>query len=161
MARRPAKPRRAPRAAPTPLDLAGVSTYPLRSRRSKVTLADFARPHVKGASVSRFLEGLPRILGGLSFRALVRDVLRARKRGRPIVWGLGAHVIKVGLSPVIVALMERGLVTIGMTGQGGGKLAGQVDYLIDVPSAATPRIQEVHAVVIHVLCAIVEEAIAG
>jgi D-sedoheptulose 7-phosphate isomerase len=48
-----------------------------------------------------------------------------------------------------------------MTGNGGGKLAGQVDYLIDVPSPDTPRIQEVHGLVIHVLCAIVEEAIAG
>jgi len=68
MARRsPAKARRAARAAPRPLDLGGVSTYPLRSRRSKVGIADFARPHVRGAALSRFLEGLPRILGGLSF----------------------------------------------------------------------------------------------
>jgi len=117
--RRPAPPRRARRASPKPLDLTGVSTYPLRRRRSKVSLADFARPHIKGTALSRFLEGLPRILGGLGFRALVHDVLRARKRGRPIVWGLGAHVIKVGLSPVIVDLMERGLVT-GLALNGAG-----------------------------------------
>ena len=70
-----------------------------------------------------------------------------------------------GRSPSVVLALakarEMGLVTIGMTGNGGGKLAGQVDYLIDVPSPATPRIQEVHGLVIHVLCAIVEEAIAG
>jgi hypothetical protein len=77
------------RAAPAPLDLTGVRTYALRSRRSKVGVADFARPHIRGAALSRFLEGLPRILGGLSFRALVDDVLRARKRRRPIIWGLG------------------------------------------------------------------------
>jgi len=117
--RRPAPPRRARRASPKPLDLTGVSTYPLRRRRSKVSLADFARPHIKGTALSRFLEGLPRILGGLGFRALVHDVLRARKRGRPIIWGLGAHVIKVGLSPVIVDLMERGLVT-GLALNGAG-----------------------------------------
>jgi hypothetical protein len=117
--RRPASPRRARRAPPTPLELTGVSTYALRSRRSKVSLTDFARPHAKGASLSRFLEGLPRILGGRSFRALVDDVLRARRRQRPIVWGLGAHVIKVGLSPVIVDLMERGLVT-GLALNGAG-----------------------------------------
>ena len=105
--------------APEPLDLRGVRTYPLESRRSKVGLADFARPHVRGARLGRFLEGLPRILGGLSFRALVDDVLRARTRGRPILWGLGAHVIKVGLSPVIVDLMERGLVT-GLALNGAG-----------------------------------------
>jgi len=117
--RRPAPPRRVRRAPATPLDLSGVTTYALRSRRSKVSRADFARPHVKGAPLSRFLDGLPRILGGLSFRALVRDVLRAHERGRPIVWGLGAHVIKVGLSPVIVDLMERGLVT-GLALNGAG-----------------------------------------
>jgi D-sedoheptulose 7-phosphate isomerase len=70
-----------------------------------------------------------------------------------------------GRSPNVVTALARaremGLVTIGMTGNGGGALAGHVDYLIDVPSPATPRIQEVHALVIHVLCAIVEEAIAG
>ncbi len=124
-ARRRSAPARAPKAtrakgsAPAPLDLAGVRTYPLEGRRSKVGLADFARPHVPGAPLSRFLDGLPRILGGQSFRALVDDVLRARTRGRPIVWGLGAHVIKVGLSPVVIDLMERGLVT-GLALNGAG-----------------------------------------
>jgi D-sedoheptulose 7-phosphate isomerase len=70
-----------------------------------------------------------------------------------------------GRSPNVVAALatarEMKLITIAMTGQGGGKLAGQVDYLIDVPHPATPRIQEVHGLVIHVLCEIVEEAIAG
>jgi len=124
-ARRRSAPSRAPEvtrvkgSAPAPLDLTGVRTYPLESRRSKVGLADFARPHVPGAPLSRFLDGLPRILGGLSFRGLVDDVLRARTRGRPIVWGLGAHVIKVGLSPVVIDLMERGLVT-GLALNGAG-----------------------------------------
>jgi D-sedoheptulose 7-phosphate isomerase len=70
-----------------------------------------------------------------------------------------------GRSPNVVAALATAramkLTTIAMTGQGGGALAGQVDYLIEVPHAATPRIQEVHGLVIHVLCAIVEEAIAG
>jgi len=92
----PPKRARAKREPPAPLDLGGVRTYALASRRNKVGVADFARPHARGAALSRFLEGLPRVLGGLSFRALVDDVLRARTRGRPIVWGLGAHVIKVG-----------------------------------------------------------------
>jgi hypothetical protein len=125
---RPARPRSKPRAgvpAPTsptpaePLDLERVRTYSLGSRRSIVSLADFARPHVAGASLSSFLEGLPRILGGVTLRALVEDVLRARARGKPILWGLGAHVLKVGLSPVIVDLMERELVT-GLALNGAG-----------------------------------------
>ena len=104
---------------PAPLDLARVQTYSLDRRRSQVSLADFARPHAPGSSLSSFLDGLPRILGGVTFRALVADVLRARARGKPILWGLGAHVLKVGLSPVIVDLMERGLVT-GLALNGAG-----------------------------------------
>jgi hypothetical protein len=102
-----------------PLDLSGVHTYPLASRKSKVTLGDFARPHAAGGSFAGFLESLPRILGGESLRALVADVLRARSLGKPILWGLGAHVLKVGLSPVLVDLIDRGLVT-GIAFNGAG-----------------------------------------
>lgn len=118
--RSPSAPRkRRPPAAAAPLDLAGVRTYPLASRRSKVGLADFGAPHARGGSLRSFLAGLPRILGGQTLRALVADVLRARTRRKPILWGLGAHVIKVGLSPVIIDLMERGLVT-GLALNGAG-----------------------------------------
>jgi hypothetical protein len=102
-----------------PLALDGVSTYPLATRHSKVALADFARPHRAGATVAAFLESLPRILGGETLRALTADVARARAGGKPILWGMGAHVLKVGLSPVIVDLMERGFVT-GLALNGAG-----------------------------------------
>lgn len=102
-----------------PLDLAGVHTYPLASRKSLVSRADFARPHVAGASFASFLSGLPDILGVKVLRALAGDVLRARALGKPILWGLGAHVLKVGLSPVLVDLMEKGLVT-GLALNGAG-----------------------------------------
>ena len=108
--------KKAPRA---PLSLRKVKTYSLASRKSKVTLADFGRLHRKGDSVATFLASLPRILGGETLRHLVSDVLRARKEGKPILWGLGAHVIKVGLSPLIIDLMERGLVT-GLALNGAG-----------------------------------------
>ncbi len=66
-----------------------------------------------------FLDGLPRILAGETLFALRDEVLRARARRRPVIWGLGAHVIKVGLSPVLIDLMERGFVTaIAMNGAG-------------------------------------------
>jgi hypothetical protein len=102
-----------------PLALEGISTYPLRGRASKVALADFGRPARKGARMSAFLAGLPRQLAGDTLRRLSADLLRARARGKPILWGLGAHVIKVGLSPVLVDLMERGLVT-GLALNGAG-----------------------------------------
>jgi hypothetical protein len=104
---------------PRPLDLEGVRTYPLASRRSKVGLGDFGRPHEKGGRVSTFLDSLPRILAGETLRSLTAEILRARTSGKPIVWGLGAHVLKVGLSPLLVDLMERGLVTgIALNGAG-------------------------------------------
>jgi hypothetical protein len=95
-----------------PIDLSGVRTYPLASRKSKVQLDDFARPHEAGGSLSQFLETLPKILAGTSFRALVGEIGRARSSGKPIIWGLGAHVLKVGLSPVLVDLMETGFLTV-------------------------------------------------
>jgi len=104
---------------PVPLDLKSVRTYPLASRKSQVTVKQFSRSHVPGASFSAFLDSLPRILGADVLRRLAADVLRARDRGKPIVWGIGAHVLKVGLSPVLIDLMEKGLVTgLAMNGAG-------------------------------------------
>jgi hypothetical protein len=102
-----------------PLALGGVRTYPLAERKSKVGLADFARPPVRGQSVASFLDSLPRLLGAESLRRLVEQIQRARSLGRPIVWGIGAHVLKVGLSPLLIDLMERGYLTgLAMNGAG-------------------------------------------
>jgi len=69
--------------------------------------------------MASFVESLPRVLAGETIRALRDEIIRARDRGRPVLWGLGAHVVKVGLSPVIVDLMERGFVTgIALNGAG-------------------------------------------
>jgi hypothetical protein len=102
-----------------PLSLDGVSTYPLASRKSKVARAAFARPHRRGAPFAAFLDGLPRILAGETLRTLRDEILRARARRRPVIWGLGAHVIKVGLTPVVIDLMERGFVTAIATNGAG------------------------------------------
>ncbi len=100
-------------------DLSGVKTYPLRSRASKVTRAQFATPYKKGTGVDGFLEGLPSLLAVSDFRAVVQALLAARRAGRAIIWGLGAHVLKTGLSPVIVDLMERGFVSAVATNGAG------------------------------------------
>jgi hypothetical protein len=110
---------RRPRRPPQPLDLARVKTYPLAGRKSKVRLKDFARPHARGGSAARLIASLPRILAGETLRSLAAEVRRARSKRKPIVWGLGAHVIKVGLSPVLIDLMERGFVT-GLALNGAG-----------------------------------------
>jgi hypothetical protein len=92
-------------------DLSGIRTYPLASRRSKARVEDFARPIAPGASVGRFIESLPRMLAAGDLRAVVDAMVAARREGRGILWGLGAHVIKTGLGPVLVDLMERGFVS--------------------------------------------------
>jgi len=95
----------------SPLKLDRVRTYPLRSRPSKVTVADFAKVSPPGATIRRWIQNLPQILAGRDFRALVAALERARQKGRPIIWGLGGHVIKCGLSPILIDLMKRGYVT--------------------------------------------------
>jgi len=100
-------------------DLTGVATYPLASRSSKVTTRDFATPHTPGAGVSGLVDSLPALLAGRDFRAIVAAMVEARRRGAPIVWGLGAHVVKTGLGPVLVDLMARGFVSaVALNGAG-------------------------------------------
>src|SRR6516162_5219136 len=94
-----------------PLDLGGLRTIPLEQRGGKVKTADFASVYHKGSGIVGWLESLPRILAGNSLRAAVEAVLNARRRGRALIWGLGGHVIKCGLAPVLVELMQRGFVT--------------------------------------------------
>ena len=100
-------------------DLSGVKTYPLRSRQSKGTLAQFATPYKKGTGVDGLLKTLPALLAASDFKAVVQALLTARQDGRAIIWGLGAHVLKTGLSPVIVDLMERGFVSAIATNGAG------------------------------------------
>lgn len=92
-------------------DLAGVRTYPLASRKSKSNAAEFARRYTPGAGMAAWLDALPNILGAADFKAVVEAVRRARAESRGVLWGLGAHVIKTGVGPVIVDLMERGYVS--------------------------------------------------
>jgi hypothetical protein len=100
-------------------DLSGVRTYPLASRKSKARADDFAKPVGRGASVSQFVDALPSILAGADFKAVVGALRAARADDRGIVWGIGAHVLKTGLSPIVVDLMERGYVSaLAMNGAG-------------------------------------------
>ncbi|HEX8281760.1 MAG TPA: hypothetical protein VF588_00150 [Pyrinomonadaceae bacterium] len=100
-----------------PLGLEGVSTYPLESRPSKVAVEDFARPFDADASLRDFLASLPNILAVQSIREIAARMRRARALGKPVVWGVGGHVIKTGLAPLIIDLMRRGFVS-GVAGNG-------------------------------------------
>lgn len=92
-------------------DLSDVKTYPLKSRRSKTRAEDFARPSAAAVSIGSFVEALPDILAAADFKAIVCAIVDAKRNARGIVWGLGAHVIKTGLGPVVIDLMERGFVS--------------------------------------------------
>lgn len=93
------------------MDLAGLRTVSLKARGGKVKVADFAQPYQHGAGVASLLNSLPHILAGEDFHAVVAALLEARRRGRQIIWGLGGHVIKCGLAPILSDLMNRGLAT--------------------------------------------------
>src|SRR5678816_439029 len=100
-------------------DLSGVRTYPLASRQSKARAEDFARPSPKGSSFKEWFDALPAILAGEDIRRVVRAMVDARARDAGIIWGIGAHVIKTGVSPVIIDLMQRGYVSaLAMNGAG-------------------------------------------
>ena len=94
-----------------PIDLEKISTYELESRPSKVTIADFSNPINSDDSLKEFLEKLPDILAVKSLREIAFQIRRAKKLNKPIIWGIGGHVIKTGLAPLIIDLMNRGYVT--------------------------------------------------
>ena len=100
-------------------DLSGVKTYPLASRQSKVGVSEFAKPYEKGSGFGAWLDGLPALLAAGDFKAIVDAILAAQRGNRAIIWGLGAHVLKTGLSPVIVDLMARGFVSAVATNGAG------------------------------------------
>src|SRR5271169_6837417 len=100
-----------------PITLGGVRTYPLSVRKSKVDAGDFASTVPRGASLSKFLDSLPKILAAQDLRDLAASIHAARKRKRAVLWGIGGHVIKVGLAPILIDLMNKGYVSgIAMNG---------------------------------------------
>jgi deoxyhypusine synthase len=102
-----------------PLDLSKIKTYSLADRSSKVSTADFAKTGQKGAAFKDFLNGLPNILAGSDLRSIISATAAAASNKKTIILAMGAHVIKVGLNPVVIDLMERGIITcVAMNGAG-------------------------------------------
>lgn len=100
-------------------DLSAVRTYPLASRGGKVKVEDFARPMAPGGGIRELVDSLPRLLAAADFRAVVDAMVAAHRAERPIVWGIGAHVLKTGLSSILIDLMQRGLVSALATNGAG------------------------------------------
>jgi hypothetical protein len=100
-------------------DLSSVRTYPLASRASKARAENFGRPVERGGSFKAWFESLPAMLGAEDLRRVVAAIVGAKRRDGGIIWGLGAHVIKTGVSPVLIDLMQRGFVSaLALNGAG-------------------------------------------
>lgn len=102
-----------------PLSFEGLTTASLKDRLSKVTLEDFGDPWKPGRTLRDFLDGLPGILAAQQLRHAVSAVVDAVRGDRTVLLGMGAHPIKVGLNPVLVDALERGIFTgLAMNGAG-------------------------------------------
>jgi hypothetical protein len=100
-------------------DLSGLASYPLASRKSKARVEDFARVVASGDGIRAWLDTLPAMLAASDFKAVIERIRAAKAAGRPVIWGFGAHVIKVGLAPVLIELMKRGYVSALATNGAG------------------------------------------
>jgi hypothetical protein len=94
-----------------PIDLFGLKTISLAERGGKAKQADFARVNEPGSGITGFLDSLPHILAGDTMRAVIDAIAAARARKKAVIWGMGGHVIKCGLAPVLIDLMRRGFAT--------------------------------------------------
>jgi hypothetical protein len=94
-----------------PINLHKINTYKLASRPSKVTVKNFAKPVSANDSLKDFLDKLPDILAVQSIREIARAIKRAKNLNKPIIWGIGGHVVKTGLAPILIDLLEREFVT--------------------------------------------------
>ncbi len=102
-----------------PIDLSGIKTYPLSERKSKVSTGQFATKWEKGSGFNTFLESLPDILAGSDIRSVISSIAKAYMENRTVIFAMGAHVIKVGLNPLVIDLMERGIISsVAMNGAG-------------------------------------------
>jgi hypothetical protein len=104
-----------------PIDLSRVETYPLASRPSKVTVRDFAKAlsDDEARDTSTLLDSLPHILAADTLRSITGAIIDAKSKNRAIIWGVGGHVIKTGLTPILIDLARRGFVSaIAMNGSG-------------------------------------------
>ena len=96
---------------PKPFDFGRISRVGLDARKSLAGLGQMARPHKAGSGFWDFLETLPDHLAARDLRAVVRAVVEARRNDRPVILGMGAHPIKVGLPPILIDLVQKEIVT--------------------------------------------------
>jgi deoxyhypusine synthase len=101
------------------LDFSKVRTYPVTKRFSKVEASLLGKKIAKGSTLRGFIRALPDILAAQNLKAIARKLADCHRKNRTVLLGMGAHPIKVGLSPLIIDFMERGLIhAIALNGAG-------------------------------------------
>jgi len=102
-----------------PISLDKVKSYPLAERSSKIKIDDFGEPWKSGGEMRLWVKSLPKILAGDDFRRIVNNIIHAVQSGNLIILAMGAHPIKVGLNPIILDLLNRGVIgALAMNGAG-------------------------------------------
>ena len=102
-----------------PINLSKITTYSIMDRKSKVDIKNFAKPWKSGQNFSYFLDNLPSILGSQDLKSVISAITKAAQQKKQIFFSMGAHVIKVGLNPIITDLIRKKIITmISMNGAG-------------------------------------------
>lgn len=101
------------------IDLKKIKTYSIKRRTSKTQIKDFGKPISPDIDISGFLTSLPKCLKADDFKKLLNSIVKAKRTGKPIIFMCGAHVIKCGLSPILIDLMENGFVSLLATNGAG------------------------------------------
>jgi hypothetical protein len=102
-----------------PLDFSKVRTYPVTKRFSKVQTSLLGKKIAKGLSLRSFVRGLPNILAAQNLKSIAAKIADCHRKGKTVLLGMGAHPIKVGLSPLIIDFMERGIIdALALNGAG-------------------------------------------
>ncbi len=121
----------------------------------------FDRPPLPAEALHVNTSFLTAVANDYSYDEVFARLLRGMGQKGDMLWAMSTS----GNSPNVLRALEvakdMGLITVGLTGEGGGKMAGRCDYLICVPSKDTPRIQEAHMLIGHTVCALVEAELFG
>jgi D-sedoheptulose 7-phosphate isomerase len=119
----------------------------------------YDRPALPAIALTTDPSIMTAVANDMGYDAVFRRQVEAHGQPGDVAIGISTSGRSRSVVDALRAARERGLVTVALTGNGGGHLSGAVDHLIDAPSPDTPRIQELHGLVIHLLCQIVEETL--
>jgi D-sedoheptulose 7-phosphate isomerase len=114
------------------------------------------RPALPAMSLSTDTSILTALGNDYGYDQIFARQIEAHGRSGDVAFGISTSGNSANVLAGIGAARQAGLYTVGFTGEGGGKMTGQVDVLFSVPSRITPRIQETHILLGHSLCELID-----